>query len=104
VHANERLAQEYKQRVRCQEKTADSLYNELFHSQQRIQSLREAHQELLRQYLICSLGVPLVPTCKTTSIMLKVGMFFGLIIHWMGGSPNCLAMAVFGWWLAESFS
>jgi hypothetical protein len=101
VYANERLAQEYRQRVIYQEKKADALYSQLFHSQQRIQSLRQAQEELLRQYLNCSLGI--VTTCKT-SIMLKIAMFSGLIFHWMGGSPNCLAMAVFGWWLSESFS
>jgi hypothetical protein len=111
VYANERLIQELRQRVKHQERQADSLYSQIAKARQHLEILR---YELVEEYnLFQRINRRASPTNKsvttnrhtssstTTPVLVRAAMVVGLLVHLWGGSPNCLAVAVFGWWLTE---
>jgi hypothetical protein len=101
LDANERLIQEYRQQLRRQEQTVDSLYAKLSKTQRTIVTLKHTQKD----FLLRAMTMKTIPSSGTTasssSMVLKLGMLFGLLMHWWGGSPHCLALAVFGFWLTS---
>jgi hypothetical protein len=111
VYANERLIQELRQRVKHQERQADSLYSQIAKARQHLEILRH---ELVEEYNLfqrmnrrAATTNDSITTNRHTSSSTKIpflvrgAMVVGLLVHLCGGSPNCLAVAVFGWWLTE---
>jgi hypothetical protein len=111
VYANERLIQELRQRVKHQEHQADSLYSQIAKARQHLEILRH---ELVEEYNLfqrmnrraATTNKSITTTRHTSShttmpVLVRASMVVGLLVHLWGGSPNCLAVAVFGWWLTE---
>jgi hypothetical protein len=101
LEVNERLIQEYRQRLSRQEHTVDSLYAKLSKTRVNIATLQHTQKDIILRAMSTNTFPSSITTTSSSSMVFKLGMLFGLLVHWYGGTPHCLALAVFGWWLTE---
>jgi hypothetical protein len=112
----ERTIEEYRRRIREQEIEVDALYAQLSKTQRLIGDLNYSRGALIENLCVVVVkegggGESLLEMPPSSSfgfgtlvLLLKLAMLFGLLVHWVDGSPHCLATAVFGWWMTESFT
>jgi len=111
-----------RQRIREQDIEMDALYAQLTKTKRLVGDLRHSRGTLIEDLLCAALtkqqqqqqrnhgtitgdSTSFDPSFGWSSnTILKLAMIVGLVIRLMDGSPHCLAIAVFGWWLTESFA